>query len=64
MLHGDQALERASSDTLSELTERGGEGGWIALTPAGEVAATFNTPGMYRGWVDAAGRVTVRIFRD
>lgn len=64
MLHGSQPLDEAVSGTLAELTERGGEGGWIALTPAGDAAAPFNSPGMYRGWIDAEGRVTVRIWRD
>jgi beta-aspartyl-peptidase (threonine type) len=64
MLHGGQGLAEAAQGTLAELTERGGEGGWIALTAAGDAAAPFNSSGMYRGWIDAAGRVTVRIWRD
>jgi len=64
MLHGGQDLSAAAAGTLAELTGRGGEGGWIALTPAGEALASFNTPGMYRGWIDAAGRVTVRIWGE
>ncbi len=64
MLHGGQDLAAACQGTLAELSGRGGEGGFIALTPAGAAAAAFNTPGMYRGWIDAEGRVSVRIFED
>ncbi|MEZ6017917.1 MAG: isoaspartyl peptidase/L-asparaginase [Planctomycetota bacterium] len=64
MLHAGQDVGAASAGTLAELTERGGEGGWIALTPAGRAAAPFNSSGMYRGWIDSKGRVTVRIWGE
>lgn len=38
-------------------------GGVIALDGTGQVAVSFNTPGMYRAWIDTDGRTTVRVFR-
>ena len=32
-----------------------GSGGLIAMDAAGRVELSFNTTGMYRGWVDADG---------
>ena len=38
-------------------------GGIIALDGAGHVVATFNTPGMYRGWIGADGEAVTGIYR-
>jgi len=46
------------------LTEMGATGGLIAMDPQGNVAMPFNTPGMYRGVVNADGSMQVDIFRD
>jgi beta-aspartyl-peptidase (threonine type) len=40
----------------------GGQGGVIALDRRGRFAMPFNTPGMYRGALDADGRLVIRIF--
>jgi beta-aspartyl-peptidase (threonine type) len=40
-----------------------GSGGLIALDRSGNIAAVFNTTGMYRGWIDTRGRVVVKIFK-
>ena len=37
-------------------------GGVIAMDDEGHIATPFNTPGMYRGWIDQNGGVTVAIF--
>jgi beta-aspartyl-peptidase (threonine type) len=37
-------------------------GGVVALDGDGNVAAPFNTAGMYRGWIDQDGNVTTAIF--
>jgi beta-aspartyl-peptidase (threonine type) len=39
-------------------------GGVIAIDAEGRVAMPFNTPGMFRGTVDAEGNVTVEIYSD
>lgn len=38
-------------------------GGVIALDGAGHVVTTFNTPGMYRGWIGANGEAVTAIYR-
>mmetsp|Transcript_18783 Transcript_18783/g.40766 ORF Transcript_18783/g.40766 Transcript_18783/m.40766 type:complete len:114 (+) Transcript_18783:628-969(+) len=55
---------------LSEAAERvikervKGSGGLIAVNAAGEIAAPYNCTGMYRGWLDAAGKETVLLFDE
>ena len=41
-----------------------GDGGVIAITPDGQLAWRFNTPGMYRARVAQGGEVQVGIYRD
>jgi len=53
----DQVINR-------QLVDMGGSGGIIAVDPAGNIALTFNTPGMYRASVDSAGRVYVAVYGD
>lgn len=55
--------EAANGVIMNKLDEAGGTGGVIALDRAGNVAAPFNTKGMYRGWITADGEVTVEIYR-
>ena len=44
------SLEQACAEALAELERRGGHGGLIAVSAAGEVTARFSSPGMTRGW--------------
>lgn len=48
----------AADTVMAEVKSLGGSGGVIVVTPAGEMAYSFNTPGMYRGKADAKGRST------
>jgi beta-aspartyl-peptidase (threonine type) len=41
---------------LAEIRTLGGTGGLIAVSPSGEAAWGFTTPGMYRGMVGPDGR--------
>jgi len=41
----------------------GGTGGLIALDKDGNFAMPFNTSGMYRGRIDAEGKISVEIYR-
>jgi beta-aspartyl-peptidase (threonine type) len=59
-LRGDSA-KAAADAVMSEVKELGGTGGVIVVSPEGEADWSFNTPGMYRGRADAAGR-TVCVF--
>ena len=49
---------------MEELVAADGEGGIVAVDPAGKVALVFNTPGMYRASIDADGRKMVGIYGD
>jgi len=53
---GGEGLQAALDGVLADIKALGGDGGMIAVTPKGEVAWGFNTPGMYRGMADSKGR--------
>ena len=36
----------------------------VAVTPAGETVLSFNTPGMYRAWLDADGGLHTAIYAE
>ncbi|WP_417485079.1 isoaspartyl peptidase/L-asparaginase family protein [Maricaulis salignorans] len=55
------AADRVIQD---ELTAMGGDGGIVALTPGGDIAWSFNTPGMYRARLSAGGEPLVAIYGD
>ncbi len=56
-------LEAASRETVERLTEIGGEGGFIGVDAAGNVALPFNCEGMYRGFVKENGEIVVEIYK-
>ena len=59
------ALQAAADRVIQdELTAMGGDGGVIALTPAGDLAWSFNTPGMYRARLSAGGEPLVAVYGD
>jgi beta-aspartyl-peptidase (threonine type) len=51
-----EGAQQAADAVMAEVAEMGGSGGVIVVTPAGESAFSFNTPGMYRGTDSPAGR--------
>ena len=65
MQFGGVTLEEAASTVvMEELVAAEGKGGIVAVDPAGRVALVFNTPGMYRASIDAAGRKVVAIYGE
>ncbi len=65
MQFGGATLEEAASIVVTEeLVKADAEGGVVAVDPAGRVALVFNTPGMYRASIDAAGHKVVGIFGE
>lgn len=65
MEYGGLPLQAAAdSIVMKQLVAQQGEGGVIAMDRQGNFTMPFNSTGMYRGRVDAAGNVTVGIFRD
>jgi beta-aspartyl-peptidase (threonine type) len=47
-----------------ELEDLHGDGGVIAITPDGQLAWSFNTPGMFRARLVEGGQVQMGIYRD
>jgi beta-aspartyl-peptidase (threonine type) len=60
----ETVAEAADSVINVELVAQHADGGVIVLDRNGNYAATFNTPGMYRGWVGPDGKITVKIYKD
>ncbi len=56
-------LSAATASVLAKMKALGGNGGVIAIDPAGEVVLDFNSEGMFRGVATSTGRREVAIFR-
>ena len=63
MEYGGMSVQRAAQTAIDKVGKLGGTGGLIALDREGNFAMPFNTSGMYRGTVDADGKITVEIYR-
>jgi beta-aspartyl-peptidase (threonine type) len=63
MEYKGMSVQQAAQAAIDKVGKIGGTGGLIALDPAGNFAMPFNTSGMYRGTVDAAGKISVEIYR-
>lgn len=61
---GDSVRKAAGEVVLEVVPALGGDGGVIALDAKGRVAMPFNSEGMYRGTIDADGKVRTAIYRD
>ena len=55
-------VAKAAQNALDEVKRLGGDGGLIALDKNGAFTLPFNTEGMYRGYIDAAGKMVIEIF--
>ena len=62
MRYGGERLALAARKALATLKRLGGDGGLIAVDRRGRIVMPFNSEGMYRACIDAAGRKTVAIF--
>jgi beta-aspartyl-peptidase (threonine type) len=47
-----------------ELEALHGDGGVIAITPDGQLAWSFNTPGMFRARLEEGGKLETGIYND
>ena len=61
---GKSLQEAVDSVVLEKLVEFGGSGGVISINRHGDIVMEHNTPGMYRGAIDASGRLTTAIYKD
>jgi L-asparaginase / beta-aspartyl-peptidase len=58
-------LQQAADEVIhKELEALHGDGGVIALTPDGQTAFSFNTPGMFRARLQEGGKLEVHIYKD
>ncbi len=58
-------LQDAADQVIhKELTGMHGDGGVIAIAPNGEMAWSFNTPGMYRARQSEGGKLEIGIYND
>lgn len=55
--------EAANTVIFKKLLPNNGSGGLIALDKDGNIAMPFNTAGMYRGFIDVNGNLTIQIFK-
>jgi beta-aspartyl-peptidase (threonine type) len=59
------ALQAAADDVIQkQLTAIKGDGGIIAITPDGQMAWSFNTPGMFRARIAEGGKIQTGIYND
>ena len=65
MAYRNMTVKQAAEEVIHhKLTKLGGEGGVIALDAKGNFTMTFNSEGMYRGWIGPDGVPHVEIYRD
>lgn len=58
-------LQQAADEVIhKKLTGLYGDGGVIAIAPDGEMAWSFNTPGMYRAKLAEGGKLEIGIYND
>ena len=57
------SVQEAAQAAIDKVGKIGGTGGLIALDRQGNFAMPFNTSGMYRGRVDAAGKISIEIYK-
>jgi len=65
MKYGKLSLAEAADLVVNKkLVRLGGGGGLIAIDNKGNITMPFNTPGMYRGFIDKTGNRVVKIYND
>lgn len=61
---GENLTRAAEVVIMGRLSDLGGSGGIIAVDGSGRIAMPYNTPGMYRGFIDRKGEAVVQIWED
>lgn len=56
--------QAADSVVMKKVPALGGDGGIVALDRAGNISMTFNTEGMYRGYIKKKGEAKTFIYKD
>jgi beta-aspartyl-peptidase (threonine type) len=64
MEYKGMTVEQAANEVvMKKLKAMGGEGGLIAMDAKGNLTMTFNTSGMYRGYMKSDGKSEVLIYK-
>jgi beta-aspartyl-peptidase (threonine type) len=63
MQYAKHSLAESVRNTLARMKALGGNGGVVAISPAGEIVLDFNSEGMFRGARSSSGRREVAIYR-
>lgn len=65
MEYGKMPLETAATEmVMKKLPSMKGDGGLIAVDKNGNVSMPFCTEGMYRGFINREGKMTIKIYKD
>ena len=65
VLYKGISLQKASDEVIQEkLVVMKGEGGIVGLSPKGEPVFSFNSAGMYRGYIDTNGKIYTGIYKN
>ncbi|MFC4689101.1 isoaspartyl peptidase/L-asparaginase family protein [Dokdonia genika] len=65
MEYKEVTLQEAAEEVIQKkLTELGGTGGIVSIDRDGNVAMEFNTAGMYRAHMNAAGEIDIKIYKN
>ncbi|MCO7226834.1 isoaspartyl peptidase/L-asparaginase family protein [Pleionea sp. CnH1-48] len=65
VLYKNISLQQAADEVIKDkLVKMKGEGGVVALDPKGNPVFSFNSVGMYRGYIDKDGNVYTGIFKE
>lgn len=65
MEYGGLSLKNASDSVImKKLPALGGDGGIVAIDTRGNIAMTFNTEGMYRGYIREKGKAQTFLFEN
>jgi len=62
--NGASLADAADTVINDVLVKAQGEGGVISMDADGNIATPFNSEGMYRGYVDVDGNMTISIYRE
>jgi len=65
MKYSKMTLQQATEEVImNKLKSIGGDGGVVAVDKEGNISMTFNTAGMYRGYVTSKGGKEILIYQD
>ena len=64
MEFGAMTVQQAAKKAIDRVGTISGTGGLIALDKDGNFAMSFNTEGMYRGYIDDEGKPVVNIYKE